>query len=427
MNPLALILFSGLVAQAAPTRLTLEQAALYAVEHSPRLNTFARENNISRYTRQNVLSAFFPSLDLNTTHGIRRDIPLTNPNPWASEFSLDLTENLYDNGRNFTQYKISRLRENQASEKFLLERDRLCRDVAQEFLRFSQTAKNLEVQEAQAAILRKQFNLISSGYRQGWKTQRDYLRFKAQLSRTEIQIVSAQNAVAKAKEKLRTMLGVDLGTQMDFLPVGEKVPVVHIPDQSPAITDHREYRISVLQNQISELEADLVHRKIWPELSLTSGAFYRSSNYLGRNTRGFSDNDRVEWNALLNLKFNLLDWGTRSRDAAIATERSLIQENETSARLLELREELANLMLDLREKKKNNELSQELLQLENRNLANLTEDYRQGKVAYLDYIAGLESVSSARLGYYGSLYDLQQGIYSYLYHQGTLYEALRKK
>lgn len=421
----AALLFSS---AASASVLDLDQSVLFAVEHSPALNSFARETTISEYTRKNVLSAFFPSLDLNTTHGIRRDKPQTTTNPWTSDFNLELTENLYDNGRNITQYRISRLRDDQAQERFRLERDRLCKDVSQEFLRFSQASKNLEVQQSQLNILRKQFNQIASGYREGWKPQRDYLRFKAQVGRTEIQVVSAQNAVEKAKERLRTVIGLPLdGAPVDFLPLSEGPLRGKVPKGEIAVSDHREYRIAGLQRQINDLEADLVRRKVWPELTLTSGAAYRTSNYLGRDTRSFRDNDRLEWYGLLNLKFNFLDWGTRSREAAIATERQLIQENETSTRLLALREELRNLSLDLSEKQRNYELSKDLLELENKSLANLTDEYRQGKVVYLDYIAGLESAAAARLTYYSTFYDLQQGIFAYLFHQGTLYEAFKKK
>jgi outer membrane protein TolC len=429
MVHLALILLLSTSAWAAPQKLTLEQAVIFAVERSPRLNSILRETTISRYERKNVLAAFLPSLDLNINHGWRGSSPRSFDNPWTSDFSLDLTENLYDNGRNITQYRISRLKEDQANQTFLLERDKLSRDVAQEFLRFSQSAKNLEVQEEQLKVLRKQFELISSGFRQGWKPQRDYLRFKAQVSRTEIQIVSAQNALEKAKERLKNVLAVDFQGQVpvDFQPVEDKPLAVNIPEQPPTITDNRSYQISQLQKQVSALESDLVHRKIWPELNLSTGAAYKTSNYIGPDARGFRENDHIEWNALLNLKFNLLDWGTRSRDAAIATERSLIQDNEINGRLLDLREELNNLVLDLHEKQKNYELNKELLQLENRNLQNLTQDYREGKVTYLDYIGGLDSVSSARLAYYSTFFDLQQGIYSYLFHQGTVYEAIRKK
>ncbi|MGZ3692694.1 MAG: TolC family protein [Bdellovibrionota bacterium] len=429
MNPLALILLSSFAAWGATPKLNLEQTVLFAVERSPRLNTILRQTTISRYQRKNVFAAFLPTLDLNTTHGIRGNSPRTSDNPWTSDFSLDLTENLYNNGLNISQYRISRLKENQANEQYLLERDKLCRDVAQEFLKFSLAARTLEIQEAQQKSLRKQFDLIASGYRQGWKPQRDYLRFKAQVSRTEIEILNAQNALAKAKEHLLNVMAVDINgkTPVDFEPVEEKPFLTKIPESAPSLTDHRQYRIAQLQKEISRVEAEIVHRRLWPELNLTTGAAYKSGNYLGPDTTSFTSNDHVEWNALLGLKFNFLDWGTRSREAAIATEQALIQENETSGQLLDLREELNGLMLDLHQKQKTYELSQELLQLELKNLLNLTEDYRQGKVLYLDYIAGLESVSSARVSYYSSLYDLQQGSYSYLYHQGTLYEAFRNK
>jgi outer membrane protein TolC len=423
----AAILLTSATALAAPAKLNLEQTVLYAVEHSPSLNSIARQATVSRYERKNTFAAFLPSLDLTANHGIRRDQPLTNTNPWTSDFSLDLTETLYDNGKNITQYKIAKLTEMQANLRFLLERDKLCRDVAQQFLAFSQSVKALEVQEEQFNTLKKEYSSVASGFRQGWKTERDYLRLKGELNRTEIDIVAAQNAVLKAKEHLRNVIGLGLEAEnFDFQPVGDRPLSGKIPAKPLALSEHRLFQISKAQNEIGELQTSLARRAQWPELTLTAGADYRSANYLGHDAPSFRDNDRLEWNALLGVKFNLLDWGTRSRNAAIAVERQYIEENQTSSELYSLREELSTLMLDIQEKRRSYELSQEVLKLELQNFRNLSVDYRQGKIGYLDYINGLQVLSGARLRYYSSLYDLQQGIYSYQYHQGTLYEAIKK-
>lgn len=420
-------LFLAGCAFGATKKLSLEEAVRFAVAHSPKLNTFQRQANITEFTRKNVMAAFLPSLDLSTTHGIKRDHPLTIANPWQSEFNLDLTENLYDNGQNITQYRLARLGETQATEQFLLERDRLSRDVTAQYLRFSLAARTLEMQQLQFDLIRKQFDLVARGYRQGWKTQQDFLRFKAQLSRTELDIETARLSAVQEEMKLKTLIAVPLeeDASFQFQPVGDVSAIPNIPSETPSLKTHREYRIAERLREIASLETTLVRRKIWPEIYLKSGAGYRSSNYINSGAT-FSQNDKVDWNAMLELRFNLWDWGTRSRNTSIALERELIQENEASIRVLDLREELVRLMLELKVKQKDFELSRDLLQLERKNLSSLTLDYRQGKTGYLDYISAVQSVGTAQIRYFSSLYDLRQALYNYLYHQGTLYEAIQK-
>ncbi len=69
-----------------------------------------------------------------------------------------------------------------------------------------------------------------------------------------------------------------------------------------------------MRQQISDLEIDLAKRKYWPELSLVGAATYGSSEYLDTN-QTWADNEASQWSVLLNLKFNILDWGVRNHVA----------------------------------------------------------------------------------------------------------------
>jgi outer membrane protein TolC len=403
--------------------MNLRDLASYALRHSPSLNSAQRETLITTLERKNSGSAFLPSLDLSTAHGWQRSEPPSASGPWTSSLSLELAENLYDNGQTITRYKTSKLREEESSIQLLQTRDRLLLDLAGEFFQYSLATKELEVQEEQHNLLKKQYQMVEAGYRQGIKTRKDYLRFKTQLSRADIDLVNAKNALVRSEQALKKLLGMPLGSSdgislaVDDSKPGPE-PVANIPLES-----HREYHISELENEIQKLEEAQVKRRLWPELTLSAGATYGSSDYLGTTT-SFSDNDRLSWNALLSLRYNFLDWGTRRREAEIAGERTAIQLNGTESKLLSLRQELENLRLDLRQFRENFRLGTELLELERRNLALITTEYRQGKVQYLDYITSLKDFASAQLGYYSSLYQLKKGLLTQKFHQGTLYETI---
>lgn len=420
---LLLCLLPGPARAAAP--LTLPQAVAYGLEHSPTLNSSQRETLIAEMNRKNSVAAFLPKLDLTANHGLRGANPENNPNKWSSSLSVDLTENLYDNGQSFTNLRTSRLAEEISRIQLLQSRDQLLLDIASQFYNHNLAVRTLEVQREQHSILRKQYEMVESGYRQGLKTRKDYLRFKTQLNRADIDLVNSQDSVTKAEQELKRLMGVPLNSpEQPVFAIDESAP----PRDAPAelrVDENREYRIAQLQNESQRLQEEQTRRRLWPELYLSGGANYGSSSYLnsGRSVR---DNDSTSWNAVLSLRYNFLDWGTRRREAAIAGERTAITENANTSRLLSLRQELERLRLDIRQLRENFRLGTELLELEKGNLALIDSEYRQGKVSYLDYITSVKDFASARIGYYSSLYGLKRGLLTQHFHRGTLYETIGK-
>lgn len=421
LSALALSIFAGNFAHAAP--LNLRDAAVYALKNSPAFNSAERESLIASLERRNAGAAFLPSLDLNSSHGLRRTFPSTETNPWVSSLSLDLSANLYDNGQSITRYRTAGLRAEENEIRLAQSRDKLFLDIAQEFYRHAQAAKNLEIQKEQHEVLRKQYQYTESGYRQGMKTRKDYLRFKTQLSRSEIDLVNSQETVRRSRQELKRLMGVPLASAEDpeFV-VDDSKPAQENPAKIP-LEGHREFRIAQLQEESDRLQENQVRRRLWPELGVTAGASYGSNGYLGTGT-AFHERDSLGWSALVSLKYNFLDWGTRSRDAQIALERSEISGNTREDRLLSLRLELDRLTADFLQLRENFRLGEELLSLERRNFELMSSEYRQGKADYLDYITSLRELAAAKSSYYSSLFDLKRGILSQKFHQGTLYETI---
>lgn len=411
----------GSFAYAAP--MTLRQAATYAIAHSPTFNSAQREALISSLERKSAGAAFLPSLDLTTNIGMARTYPSTSNSPWTSGLSLDLTETLYDNGQNITRYRTAKLREEENQISLLQARDRLLLEVAIEFYNHGEAVKSLEIRREQHRVLRRQYQLVEAAYRQGLKTRKDYLRFKTELSRADIDLVNAVDTVSRSRESLKRLLGVPLGSdeQPDFV-VDESKPQQQKPLDIP-IESHRDYRIATIQARSDSLQEAQIRRRLWPELSLTGGATYGSSDFIGTGN-SISQRDSLGWRALITVKYNFLDWGTRSRDISIASERTYIQANARADQLIRLRQEIDRLTTDFLQLRENFRLGEELLELENRNFELLSLEYRQGKVQYLDYITSLRELSAAKAGYYSSLFSLKKGILSQRFHQGTIYETI---
>lgn len=413
--------------QAASQTFDLRTAIQYAIQNAPQFDSLKRQLSIAGLEEKNAKSRWFPSLDLSATHGIQDQDPSIKSTPWASEFNLALTENLYDNGVISTNYKIAQLNQDIAELRFTDQKNRISLNLATAYLNYSLNVKLLEIQEKQFKLISRQYQLTSKEYYNGIRTKKDYLRFKTQTSRAEIDLVNARNAVEKSKLEILSLMGIGLvpGADPGFVPV----PLDNVKDQLSdlpvELENHLQYQAAQLQKKANELNSDLTRRKKYPEWYLSAGANYSSSNYIDTN-QSISDNDVVGWNALLTVKYNFLDWGIRSREAEVAAQRAIIQNNELDMNLLDLRASLNRLRINNLQIQKNFGLAQELLDLERDNIDLIEREYRNGKVSYLDLITGLNDLADSERKFFSASSDLILARFTLLYHQGKLYDEFVK-
>jgi outer membrane protein TolC len=362
----------------------LKKSIIFATEHSPSFDSLKRELSIASWEKESSRARFLPSLDLSATHGIQ-DSSKRTIGPWKSELNLDLTENIYDNGISKTNYKIASFKKDLAEIIFEEQKNKISLDIASQFLTYSLNEKLLEIQEKQYKNIRKQHDLISREYYQGMRTRNVFLRFKTQVSRSEIDLINAKNTLEKSKQELKRIIGVELNSEdsIEFTPLALAEISYDIPENFVNIESHLLYRSSLVKKEINELTADIVARKNLPEWFVSTGVGYGSSEYLGTN-QSFTSNDRLSWNALVTVKYNFFDWGIRSRDKEVAIAKTIIQNNELNSELLILNSSLKQFMINALKMKKSYELAKELLGLEKSNLEFIEKEYRNGKIQYLD-------------------------------------------
>lgn len=408
------------------SKLTLKQAIQYALEHSPDFNSLDKEMKSAALEEQLSQAKMYPSLDLSTTHGLSDQSPRTaGGSAWFSEFNLALTENLYDNGNLYTEYQIAKKKNLQAKLNYNLKRDALTLDVATEFIRYSLALQTQNIQQVQFDLIKKQYDLVSKDYYQGVKTQKDYLRFKTQLSRSEIDLLVVKNLIADSKNELQRLLGVDVKMQeyLDFESIDFNQKKAILPIKPLTLEAHAQYQISQLQKEVYVLQAELVKKKNRVEVFASAGVGYLSDQYIGTGN-SFNDNDRVNWNALITIKYNFFDWGVRSKQTDVAELRSQVQSHVEEAKNLRLKKDLEQLVLNINLYQSQFRLSEELLKLEQTNLNFIEKEYRNGKVQYLDFISGLTNLSDAKSKYFSAVSNLLISEYTYRYHEGTLYEQI---
>ena len=383
--------------------------------------------NLRELESKNSSSVFLPSLDFNTNHGLRDSVPSVYSNAYGSDLNVVLSENLYDNGLSVTRYESAKIQKEISQLAFRNQRDQLILEFANEYMRYSLSVTLAAVQDEQFTIINKQYQSVSGQYEQGVKTRRDYLRFKTELRRSEIELQNSRTNIERSRIELMRLMGFELSDQIkpyDFIPIEIRLDTVaQVPTQAPELSQHYQYQIAKLQKKILENDVDVVRRAYWPELFLTAGATYHTGDYLGNNV-GLYDNPTTSWNALLTLKFNLWDWGTRRRNVSIAEIRRSQQENGIASDLNNFSATNQKLMLDLKQSSKNFSLARELLDLETKSYSFTGTEYRNGKVTYLDIIVGLRDLLSAKVQMYTSYYDLRGQLLRYRYHEGTLYESV---
>lgn len=418
---ISLFLCSG--AQAAP--LSLSEAVKYALEHSPVLSSESHRAEIADLELKNAFSKFLPSLDASATHGIEKASPRNGTDPWVSTLNLGLTENLYDNGQSLTQHQIARLTREAAALALVKAKQQLALDVAQAFYRFSAGVALADVKKQQSDIFQKQFETVKSQFQQGLKARRDFLRLKSQAQRAVIDHRDATIEVEQSRVALRRLLGAPLqGEAVDFSGVQTSQIPAAAPKDAPPLDDTLEVRIAKVRSSVAPRQTNLAERRYWPQVGLTAGAFYDNSSYLG-GSGGFAANDRYGWNVLLTLKYNILDWGERSRDIEKARRNELIAENELSHTKQAVNAEIRTLMLDLQQRENNLRSAKELLEVEEANFGLLKRDYEQGKVSSYDFILNLNDLLAAKVLLFRAQYGLAEGLARYHFYQGNLYEQIQ--
>lgn len=408
--------------------LDLKQAVQYAVDHSPLLEAFRREVAITDMLRKNAYSVMLPQLDLSSRHGVADRDPTLGLNKYVSEAGVGITENLYDNGISLLGYDAAKITKRIADLTYENERDRLAFNIASQFLNLSLVTRLLEVQKTQYDIIQRQFNSISSQYKQGVKTRRDYLRFKSELRRSEIQLQNAETRLKNASADLIKLLtSTEEISHTDFRFHAEPVAlatVKRVPQQKPVVENHWIFQVARLRSETFEIDVDIARRDYYPNVFLTGGAFYGSNNYW-KTGSDFNDNDFTSWNAILTVNFNLWDWGIRNRNITIAKDRKIQREKTIETELNEFIATNEKLMTNMNLSNANFLTAQELLTIETEGYAFLESEYRNGRVTYLDLILGLRDLLNAKIQMFTSFYDLRTQLLQYKYHQGLLYEEFR--
>ncbi|MBN1115163.1 MAG: TolC family protein [Oligoflexia bacterium] len=429
MVRLLLLTFAPFAFSAVPQggSLDFKETVRYALEHSLDYDNARRNFAIAEMEHRNSFYEFFPKLDFDSSHGVSF-YESSSARPWESSLGLTLSETLYNNGTNLINYDLSGIQKSKAEIEFKKKRDRVCLDVIALYFEYSLAKLKADTVQEEYNILKEQYRLIEKKYKQGMKSRDDFIRFKTRMQRAEINLLSSRNRLVKYQSDIRSLIGVPFDARKDDTPefrpyVPEKIDVSQIPEQKPEVSRVYDFVIADLDKKSNELDVRLAKRDYYPNVFVTSGIYYTASDYVGYSGP-FRNRDVLYADALLNISFNLWDWGILRRKVSIAEETKNIENNRLDQSIMDLDSTLTKLMLELKRLKENYVLNTRLLELEKKNFDYLESEYRKGQIDYLSLINSLENLISAKNQYYESLFYLAGSLYEYSYYEGKIYEKV---
>lgn len=401
-----------------------KNTVLYAIAHSPTLDFLRKSLNISKLNRKNNLATFLPNIDVTSTHIVGKDPAEDNSNA-ASSLGIEATENLYNNGENFTNYKKTKLQQAITLLQYQQGRDQLIKTVVTDFLNLSLQQKLSAIQRTNVSILQQQYHAALEQYHQGLKTPEDVIRFRSQMQQAKISLLQANNAIKQSKQQLLTDMGYKYGTTKFISLQLSPIKVSSLPIQLPDLRQQYQYKIILLQREVNKLDINLQQRKYWPQVNVKASANYGNELQPGI-VDSFGRKKQLDWQAELELKYKILDWGTQRRDIAIATQTGWQNIDNLTQQLLSERQDIDNLMSGLKLHKQSYKISTSLRRSETKNYSTLNQSYRAGKVSYLDLTTAISDLSAAKVQYITDRYALEKDLYAYYYYKGMIYDKVFK-
>jgi outer membrane protein TolC len=400
-------------------------------ENSPLIRKAEELLHVAEMEKENARAAFFPTIDLDLTHGVQDASSSTRETPWASGVNLVMNENLWDGNSplgNWTKWRIAKVKFEKAKLEFEEQRDQQLLSVAQAYYDWSNSVQQRRIDESKRDLLRRQFNVLEAQYKQRLKTKRDVLRIETEIRRMQMAILGRDNEVDLGFQKLAGVIGVERAAleaekiQDEEPPPPAAASAVTDPPPPPELkaADNRKARILDYARKQSELEAKLARWDYLPQALLRGSVGYHNHDYIDTSTT-WEATQSWDWSALLILRYNLWDFGTRRRNQEIARVKARNIVNDNTQTLLNLDNDLRDVWNKLREFREDVRMSRELLTLEQQSYSILEAEYRNGRASYLDLITNLNSWIDARSKYIDAYFGFKKQQAAYSFHKGEFF------
>lgn len=407
----------------------LKRILKFATENSPHLR--AAESGIEgqNLVAKNAFYSMLPDLKLSASQGLNRSFLNSElGTAWPSVAGLSLEQAILSKSANQAHYK---------KEKSVLEvlkakeheaREILARDLAKNYYQVVLSHKQLELKQAKHDAVKAELRRVSALHRQGLKKRVDQIRLEAQLKRENIQVIQSMRALAHNGNNLKLSMGLAEDSNFDRIKFIMEEPREHmvalLPKNRPRLSQNKTALRLGREQIANQAEIKLSHYLSFPELKLGAFVNYHRADVDLSSGRLPLAGQTMIVGLQLSLSFDQFIWGQSARSQNIIRHGVIAKNYLLSTEQRKIEKESSDVMDTLSEQHKSFELSKKLLGLENENYSYLRGEYHRGKIQYLDLMESLNSMFSAKDGYFSSYYNLIIALMDFYYLEGSLYEKI---
>jgi len=242
------------------------------------------------------------------------------------------------------------------------------------------TENLLKVSETSCEEARRHLKDVQALWEQGMALEQDVLRARLRVSNAEMEIVSKQAALDKAKASFRTVTGIDENEEITIVQNGIEIAAIKKPSLANVLECRPEIKAFDYAILASEKKAQALKAGFFPGVGLF-GRF----NY-GKPGLDMPANEWMHYFiGGIALNWNAWDWGRTRREVEIATldEKKIIRKRDDFTRTLS--KDTVEAYADYEEAKKRYELANEAVKVAGKQLELVHASFREGVSTETDF------------------------------------------
>ncbi|MCD6518229.1 MAG: TolC family protein [Candidatus Aminicenantes bacterium] len=398
-------------------KLTLEKSVELALKQNPQHLATAQRVDAARSGVREAVSAFFPSLNGQGQRTLNEKVmELEFPSMIPGEppqrveidftrdyqFSLALSMPLYTGGLLVAGYKQADYNLKSSQQQLRQSRQSTVFNTKQAFFGILLAEHFVEVAQESVKDAEDFYENVKIQYEVGMASQFDLLRSEVRLANLQPQLIKAKNNLEIAKLNLKTILGLDLSTEIETEGKLEYIPSEIDLEEciTKALSNRPELKQLSFQKMIAGEGLKMARASGLPSVAVSGQYNFWADQF------NFKDDTWQNYYSL-NLVLSIPVFNGLSSSAKAAKSKAAIRELElTQEGLIEmLKFEVMQAVLKIKEAEqsllsqgKNVEQAQESLRIAELN-------YNEGLVTILDVQQAQTALAQAKTNYSQALYD----------------------
>jgi outer membrane protein TolC len=295
--------------------LTLDECIAIALEAQPKIQATLGDYAAARYRVNQALAPLLPqltgavtatrsqstSLSTSPTTGVTTQFPLSRQLADTFLAQVQLSQLLFDFGKNLAATEAARKLAEVAVEDIELQRQLISLTVKEAYTNILFAGRLISVQ--QQAVQRAELNLKSARgfFEVGTRPKSDVARAEVDVANARVDLIRARNALRTARVALNTAMAIDVDapTEVQDNLVFQAVTMDRAQLRTDALTQRPEYRQVKLRVQAAEATERQMLRNFFPDIS-GSGTYGGSQPQLNES-----------WTLGLTFSWSLFDGGSR--------------------------------------------------------------------------------------------------------------------